>query len=178
MGLFNKNPEAANDRREEWSRKKHDKAREKLLKKGFNLDGCLMLDDSFDDGAFEFLLVFQDRVEYVNDGKLSVIGKRGKAVEVIPISKISAVSTKKKLVFELVQITTSGQVIEFQSDPYNAPKLKSKILELMNASTPDTAGSPLTDPSEQLVKLSDLHKAGVVTDEEFAAKKTELLKRI
>jgi hypothetical protein len=178
MGLFNKNPEAANDRREEWSRKKHDKAREKLLKKGFNLDGCLMLDDSFDDGAFEFLLVFQDRVEYVNDGKLSVIGKRGKAVEVIPISKISAVSTKKKLVFELVQITTSGQVIEFQSDPYNAPKLKSKILELMNASTPDTAGSPLTDPSEQLVKLSDLHKAGVITDEEFAAKKTELLKRI
>jgi hypothetical protein len=178
MGLFNKNPEAANDRREEWSRKKHDKAREKLLKKGFNLDGCLMLDDSFDDGAFEFLLVFPDRVEYVNDGKLSVIGKRGKGVEVIPISKISSVSTKKKLVFELVQITTSSQVIEFQSDPYNAPKLKSKILELMNASTPDTAGSPLTDPSEQLVKLSDLHKAGVITDEEFAAKKTELLKRI
>jgi hypothetical protein len=124
MGLFNKDPGAANDRREEWSRKKHDKAREKLLKKGFNLDGCLMLDDSFDDGAFEFLLVFPDRVEYVNDGKLSVIGKRGKGVEVIPISKISSVSTKKKLVFELIQITTSGQVIEFQSDPYNAPKLR------------------------------------------------------
>ena len=178
MGFFNKDPGAANDRREEWSRKKHDKAREKLLKKGFNLDGCLMLDDSFDDGAFEFLLVFPDRVEYVNDGKLSVIGKRGKGVEVIPISKISSVSTKKKLVFELIQITTSGQVIEFQSDPYNAPKLKSKILELMNATTSEVADPPMSDPSEQLIKLADLHRAGVITDEEFSAKKAELLKRI
>ncbi len=61
MGLFNK--EDAQGRRADWSRKKHDKAWEKLQKKGFDLDGCLMLDDSFDDGAFEYLLIFQDRVE-------------------------------------------------------------------------------------------------------------------
>jgi hypothetical protein len=176
MGLFNKNPEAANDRREEWSRKKHDKAREKLLKKGVSLDGCLLLDDSIDDGSYEYLLIFQDRVEYIS---MTVIGRLGKGVEIIPISQISSVSTKKKLgVFEIVQITSSGRVIEFKSDPYNAPKLKSKILELKNATTVETSDPPLTDPAEQLVKLSDLHKAGVITDEEFAAKKTELLKRI
>lgn len=176
MGLFNKNPEASNDRREEWSRKKHDKAREKLLKKGVDLDGCLLLDDSIDDGSYEYLLIFQDRVEYIS---MTVIGRLGKGVEIIPISQISSVSTKKKLgVFEIVQITSSGRVIEFKSDPYNAPKLKSKILELKNATTTETSDSHLPDPSEQLVKLSDLHKAGIITDEEFSAKKAELLKRI
>lgn len=177
MGLFNKDDAA--DRRANWSQKKHEKAREKLLKKGHNLDGCLMLDDSFDDGAFEYLLIFPDRVEYINDGKLSVIGKRGKGVEVIPMSRISSVSTKRKLVFEVVQITTSGQVIEFKSDPFNAPLLKVKILELMNApQSAPVAATPAMDPTEQLVKLAELHKAGVLTDEEFATKKAELLKKI
>jgi hypothetical protein len=36
----------------------------------------------------------------------------------------------------------------------------------------------MSDPSEQLIKLADLHRAGVITDEEFSAKKAELLKRI
>jgi hypothetical protein len=34
------------------------------------------------------------------------------------------------------------------------------------------------DPTEQLGKLAELHKAGVLTDEEFATKKAELLKKI
>lgn len=176
--MFNKDPDALADKRRAWSEKKHEKAREKLTKKGFDLTGLLMLDDSFDDSAFEYLLVFPDRVEYVNDGKPSLLGKRGKGVEVIPISKISSVSTNKKLVFEFVNITTSGQTIEFKSDPYNAPILKSKILELMNAPQTNSSAPAQLDPTEQLGKLADLHKAGVLTDEEFAEKKAELLKRI
>ncbi len=110
---------------------------------------------------------------------MSLIGKRGKGVEVIPMSRISSVSTKRKLVFEVVQITTSGQTIEFKSDPFNAPLLKAKILELMNSpqAAPATAPSAM-DPTEQLGKLAELHKAGVLTDEEFATKKAELLKKI
>ena len=34
------------------------------------------------------------------------------------------------------------------------------------------------DPAEQLAKLAELHKAGILTDEEFAIKKADLLKRI
>lgn len=176
MGLFNK--EGVEERRAEWSQKKQEKAREKLQKKGVNLDGCLMLDDSFADGAYEYLLIFPDRVEYINDGKMSVIGKRGKGIEVIPMSKISSVATKRKLVFEIVEITTSGQVIKFTSDPFSAPALRAKILELMNAPQPTTASVVAADPTEQIVKLAELHKAGVLTDEEFAMKKVELLKRI
>ena len=43
------------------------------------------------------------------------------------------------------------------------------------AETPAKAGS---DPMEALEKLGQLHQQGVLTDEEFAAKKTEILKDI
>jgi len=39
-----------------------------------------------------------------------------------------------------------------------------------------TASQP--DPADQLKKLADLHAAGILTDEEFAAKKAELLGRM
>ncbi|MFM8825520.1 MAG: SHOCT domain-containing protein [Actinomycetota bacterium] len=177
MGLFKKNPEESAERRAEWSRKKHEKAREKLTKLGHNLEGCLLLDDSYDDGAYEYLLIFPDRIEYINTGQITSLLKRGRGVEVIPVSKISSVSTSRKLIFEIVQITTSGQVIEFKSDPYHAALLKAKILELMNG--PQTSVQPsVADPTEQIAKLAELHRAGALTDEEFAEKKTELLRKI
>lgn len=42
--------------------------------------------------------------------------------------------------------------------------------------TPPPVAAP--DPAEQLKKLAELHAAGVVTDEEFAAKKADLLDRM
>jgi Short C-terminal domain len=41
-----------------------------------------------------------------------------------------------------------------------------------------SAGEPKPDIYEQLAKLGELRKAGVLTDEEFEAKKVELLGRI
>ena len=43
---------------------------------------------------------------------------------------------------------------------------------------PAPAVTSTPDPAEQLAKLAELHKAGVLTDEEFAIKKADLLKRI
>ena len=63
-------------------------------------------------------------------------------------------------------------------NPYTARILKSKILELKNALQTTSAVPTQLDPTEQLGKLADLHKAGVLTDDEFAEKKAELLKRI
>jgi len=57
--------------------------------------------------------------------------------------------------------------------------LVSGLLKDRNAAPPiesSTAGKP--DVAEQLVKLASLRDAGVVTEEEFAAKKTELLARM
>jgi hypothetical protein len=40
------------------------------------------------------------------------------------------------------------------------------------------SGAPAESPAEQLKQLADLHAAGIVSDEEFAAKKVELLGRM
>ena len=77
-----------------------------------------------------------------------------------------------------MHITTSGQTIDFKTDPKMAQLLKAKILELMSSSQATSSTPSQLDPTEQLGKLADLHKAGVLTDEEFATKKAELLKRI
>ena len=179
MGIFKKNTEELDAKRAEWVVKKHEKARDTLSKKGVLLDGLIMLDDSFDDGAYEYLLIFSDRVEYINTGKVGTLTKKGKGTEVIPISRISSVQTRKKVIFEMIDITTSGNVIEFKSSPWVAPKLKETILELVNRASSAAGNVAQTiDPTEQLTKLAELHKAGVLTDEEFNVKKTELLGRI
>ncbi|MFC8722257.1 SHOCT domain-containing protein [Kitasatospora sp. NPDC057198] len=64
------------------------------------------------------------------------------------------------------------------------PGVTEKILDLASsviqrgkqAAPAETAAQP--DVVEQITKLAALHEAGILTDEEFAAKKTELLKRL
>jgi len=46
------------------------------------------------------------------------------------------------------------------------------------APQPAAAAPPAGDPLDRLKKLDDLHKAGVLTDAEFAAKKAEILAEI
>lgn len=183
MGIFKKNAEDSENRRDaldarrvEAIKKKHHKARLVLEKHGVDLDGVIIFDDSFDDGAYEYLLVFQDRVEYINMGKISTITKKGKGTEVIPISRISSVQTRKKVIFEIVEIKTSGATIEFKSTTLVAPQLKSTILELMNSS--DSKNTNAQDPADQLVRLAELHRDGILSDEEFASKKAEILGRM
>jgi hypothetical protein len=176
MALFKKDTEASAEKRANWVREKHQKAHDLLSKRGFDLSNLIMLDDSFDDGAFEYLLIFPDRVEYINHGKPTLTGKKGKGTEVIPVSRISSVSSKKSLIFEHVQITTSGQTIDFKSTPWVAPALKQTILGLMNSGVEPS--STTVNPLEQLKEIAQLHEAGILTDEEFAEKKAELLKRV
>ena len=46
------------------------------------------------------------------------------------------------------------------------------------ATSPSVEVSAAADPLEQLHKLGELRDAGLVTDEEFEAKKAELLRRV
>ena len=117
MGIFKKNTEELDAKRAEWVVKKHEKARDTLTKKGVLLDELIMLDDSFDDGAYEYLLIFPDRVEYINTGKVGTLTKKGKGTEVIPISRISSVQTRKKVIFEIL----------LKSNTYSAPFFTSGI---------------------------------------------------
>ncbi len=47
-----------------------------------------------------------------------------------------------------------------------------------NPASPSVSGPAGADIADQLKKLGELHATGILTDEEFQAKKTELLKRL
>ena len=172
MGFFDP------DMTEHFQKRAEKKLKPFLESKNVNLSGLLIMDDSLHDGDHEFLLVFQDRVELRSFNRPGSLMRRQRDIEVIPISKISRVSTDRQSVFEFMKITTSSDSIEFKANRWQGEQIRLKILELMNH--PPSALSPSTqsDPTEQLRKLADLHKAGVLTDDEFATKKAELLKRI
>lgn len=48
----------------------------------------------------------------------------------------------------------------------------------MKRGTPIVSAPAATDLADQLKKLAELHAAGILTDDEFATKKTDLLDRI
>lgn len=187
MGLFSKDPDKVAAQQEMASAKAreqvekaqvkgkgHDeKARAKAVKKGVAVDGAIAVGHSWLDGMNQFLIVFPDRVQRIGGGN-----------EVIPMSRISSVETAREGNFSVLEVHTSGNTLKFKGDPFHdsVARLHSVILELMmtsTASSPTSAsGAAGVDITDQLRKLGELHQAGIVTDEEFATKKAELLERL
>lgn len=147
--------------------------------------------------------IFNDRIEWGREGRFSG-GKAGLAVmtgglslaakagrtsskgagtEMIPIRSISSVTTKKDgLRFWAVSIVTSGNTIDMRVTKEEADQAKGLLTQLMLApaspapvAAPAPAAPAEPDSMDQLKKLAELHQAGVLTDEEFAAKKAQLL---
>ena len=92
---------------------------------------------------------------------------------------VTSISTGKKLTGESVSLTVSGSEMEITGMPHGrgsefVERLR-KLREEANTSiTPSPAPTP-DDGLDRLEKLADLHAAGVLTDEEFAAAKAKVL---
>lgn len=108
----------------------------------------------------------------VTDGK--VVGKTlfGKRVD-LPISQISAVGTG---IFNRVSIATSSGAINFYG-VINQNEVFSAISELLLKRQEETKTTvkTLESTSDELKKFKELFDAGVITQEEFDAKKKQLL---
>lgn len=131
-------------------------------------------------------------------GGLSMLAtgvKNGKAgTEMIPIKSISSVATKRDgLINSYVSVITAGNTIDFRVSHKEAEIVKSTLTQLMiggapAAVAPEPAASapapavapaaPKVDVAAQLQQLASLRDAGILTEEEFAAKKAELLERM
>ena len=70
-------------------------------------------------------------------------------------------------------VYTSGNNIDFRFDHKQAQRPRTLVLRSESVEPPTTT----TDPMDQLRKLSDLRDAGLLTIEEFAAKKASVLER-
>jgi hypothetical protein len=121
-------------------------------------------------------------------GGLSLLAtgvKNGKSgTEMIPIKNISSVTTKRDgLLNTLVQVITTGNVVDFRVSHAEALVTKEVLTKLMLApaapvvvSVAETA--PIANIADRIKQLASLRDVGVLTEEEFTAKKNELLARM
>ena len=97
---------------------------------------------------------------------------------VIPAASIRSVTTHTSLGSSIV-IDGGGDTIKFSANRrYLAPF--AELLEQVRAGGSGSAPQVTTgsNPVEALKQLAELHAAGVLTDDEFTAKKTSLLARM
>ena len=123
------------------------------------------------------LVVMTDRrLMFVQDGIMS------KTTEDFPYSKISSVSWNSGLALGTIVVFASGNKAEIKNVAKGDGKAIVDALRERLADTP--AGAPVAaapaapDVMAQLKQLGELKDAGILSTEEFDAKKTELLSRL
>lgn len=93
-------------------------------------------------------------------------------------SVVTSISTGRSMGGEQVHLTVSGERIDIETMPHGrgkefAEKLR-QLRDELSAPTPTVQATPQVGV-DQLGKLAELHAAGVLTDDEFAAAKAKVL---
>jgi hypothetical protein len=167
----------------------------------------LMMFKSHIEGKNADVVVYADRVEWskegsVSKGKLALgaatgglsllktgVAGRQRGSEVIPIKSMSSVTTEKDgFRFTKVQVICSGNTIDFRVGHDEAAQIKELLTSLIIgnhpaqqvSNAPPAAPAPPDGPDvmEQIRKLGELKEAGLLSEEEFQAKKADLLDRL
>ncbi|UIN31887.1 SHOCT domain-containing protein [Microbacterium binotii] len=118
---------------------------------------------------------------------------RKQSTEVIPVKSIMSVTTKRGMGFQTkLQVITSGNTIDMRIAHKEAEQVRTVLMQLISGSHPSqpqlseaavpsfAAASVSSSPdiAAQLTQLASLRDAGILTEDEFKAKKTELLSRL
>jgi Bacterial PH domain/Short C-terminal domain len=141
-------------------------------------------------GTYETKITGGDSVRtgslIATDRRLVFYAKKlgGYELESFPYSNISSFEQGKNLMGHNVTFFASGNKIHMKW--IKTDKELAQLTEVVKAamsSADSTTGSVVSIPTqpdvmEQLRKLGDLRAAGVLTDEEFSAKKADLLGRL
>lgn len=92
---------------------------------------------------------------------------------------VTSISTGKKISGESVSLTVSGSELEITGMPHGrGSEFVERLRKLRDEANAPAVSSPAPttdDGLDKLQKLADLHAAGVLTDEEFAAAKAKAL---
>lgn len=117
--------------------------------------------------------------------------KSNSGAEMIPVKSISSVVTSREGIrYDKVSVITTGNTVDFRVSHSDAAKVKEILNQLIRGAHPAQQSgqsrpvsqvppsSSQGDVMEQLAKLGELKAAGILTEEEFQSKKTELLRRL
>ena len=102
--------------------------------------------------------------------------------ETIPLSKITSVETSSLMDYRVLRVHTAHDDLEFKTREPKAlfNNIVAHLERLRNEPTGGSVASAASVDSvtDQIKKLGELRDAGLLTNEEFNAKKTELLARL
>jgi Short C-terminal domain/Protein of unknown function (DUF2510) len=114
--------------------------------------------------------------------------KGGKdAYEMIPLRQITSVGNRKDgMLYHLVEVQSAGGTVGFRVSRDDAARFRQAIMDQLNAreNAPAIvqlavpAAAPAADPVAQIKQLAELRDSGILTEDEFAAKKAEILSRM
>lgn len=144
--------------------------------------GALFAGMSHEGGRNAHVTLYDDRIERVKERSRLSMSSAKQDTEVTAIKSVSSVQAKKDgMLFTKVTAYASGNNIDFKFRHDEAQKFKDAIMSLILDK--GAAGSPVPtqaapDIADQIKKLAELCDVGVLTSEEFDAKKTELLAKM
>lgn len=109
-------------------------------------------------------------------------GLIGEMLETMPLKSITSIERKSTLGHRIIRMHTSHDDLEFKTFSKESELALVEAIENGRGLKPDAVApeknTTSSDPFEQLKKLSELKEAGVITDEEFQAKKVKLMELI
>ena len=133
-------------------------------------------------------------VKQIADAALKQGGLVGRNEAVLQLGQITAVNLKvDNFIYRTLELTVASQITAFRVKKEDAEEIRDIISQRagmmrktvrIEGSTPNESARRSSEPTgtsaglEQLKALGELHKAGVLSDEEFSAKKAEILGRI
>lgn len=140
----------------------------------YNNEVIEYLTSGFLDGSTWLLICTNIRILALDKGLIY-----GLKQQEIPLEKISSVSFKKKLMFAEVEIITSSSKIKieniYKDQVENFVRAINTARENLNKSQNNSIQSSQEDVVSQIEKLAELKEKGILTEEEFSAKKKQLL---
>nr|WP_313314604.1 PH domain-containing protein [Dietzia maris] len=107
---------------------------------------------------------------------------KAQRIEEFSLDAIQSLGVSKKMTGETINIAISGRNAEITNIFHGEGEaLVAAFREVRNMRTAPPAqpvAAPALAVADQIRQLADLHQAGILTDDEFAAKKAELLDRL
>lgn len=108
-------------------------------------------------------------------------GAFGEVFQAMPLEKISSVETRSSMGYRVLTMHTSHDELRFKTfEPASLfEQTYNRLEELRHQQgSPTGAGQKSESPVDMIRKLAELRDAGILSEEEFSAKKQDLLSKL
>jgi len=107
-------------------------------------------------------------------------GVFGEVLQTLPLRALTSVERKSMMGHHVLELHASHDSLKFKA--FGAAVMQRLYDAIQSnrpaADSPPPAAQPATDPTTMLYKLAELRDAGILSAEEYAAKKQEILSRM